>query len=266
MLNFKKLLTVLGLASMTVLAACSGVTGADGDATDGTGSDATTGTDATGSDATGGDTAGGDTTVVPVTYKSVVIWDKSQDPSLATSCGKSPGTDLDAIGLYRNNVLIGVGKPGTAVFVPAPAAACVADTGKDSASSAEGPLDAHVYAKTPDKGYISLAGGSLELQFGACATGSTITDCDGKGALVDVQSGDQLDVYEVDNTYWPTANGGAGPEAGNAYYNSATDKCACYADEYQVDFRTTLGSEAGAAYVPADPKQYDKGTMTVTAP
>ena len=46
MLNFKKLITILGVASLT--AACGTTTGSDGDATDGTGSDATVGDDSMG--------------------------------------------------------------------------------------------------------------------------------------------------------------------------------------------------------------------------
>ncbi len=251
MLNLKKFLTILGLASMTVLTACGATTSADGDAT---GSDATTGTDATGTDAATGDTG------PAVTYKSVVIWDKSQDPGYINGkCGASPGTDLDAIGLYRNNVLIGVGKPGTAIYTaPATASPCTVDAGKSKASSAEGPLDAHVYASSPDTGYISLNGGSLEMQFGACVSGTTITTCDGAGALIDILPGDQLDVWEVDTTY---KAGSGTPADGNAYSG-----CVCYADEYQVDLRPTLGSEAGSVYVPSDPNQYDKGSMTVAVP
>ena len=137
--------------------------------------------------------------------------------------------------------------------------ACTARCSSSSpAASAAGPLDGHVYASNPDTGYISLNGGSLEIQFGACVTGSTITDCDGAGSVVEVMSGDEIDVWEVDGSY----KAGSGTAAdGNAYAG-----CACYADEYQVDLRPAIGSEAGSVYVPSDPNQYDKGSMTVKVP
>jgi hypothetical protein len=142
MLNIKKLITILGVASMT--AACGTTTGTDGDATDGTGSDATVGEDSM------GDMAMGDTTM-PVVYKSVVIWDKSQDPGfVGGKCGTSPGTDLDCVGLYRGGKLIGVGKPGTASFVaPATASPCTVTPNKGTASAAAGPLDGRVFAGNP---------------------------------------------------------------------------------------------------------------------
>ena len=252
MLNFQRILTTLSIASLTVVTACGTTTGG-GDATDGTSSDAATGDDSM------GDMSMGDTTAMAA-YKSVVIWDKSQDPGFVNGkCGTSPGTDLDCVGLYRGGVLIGVGKPGTATYAaPATASPCTVTANKSAASAAEGPLDGKVFASSPDSGYISLNGGSLEIQFGACKTGTTIKDCDGAGALVDVMAGDQVGVWEVDTTY---KAGGAGEQAGNAY-----DGCVCYADEYQVEFRTAVGSETGAVYFPADATKYNTGTAKIIAP
>jgi hypothetical protein len=62
----------------------------------------------------------------------------------------------------------------------------------------------------------------------------------------------------VDTSY---KAGGSGDQAGNAY-----DGCVCYADEYQLEFRTTIGSEAGGMYVPAGATDYNHGTMKITAP
>ncbi len=276
MLNFKKILTILGIASMTALAACGTTTSADGDATDGTGSDATVGADTTGDTATGdattGDTTTGDT-VATATFKSIVIWDKSQEK--VDKCGTGPGTDLDAVGLYRAGKLIAVGATGTAAYT-APVTplkdkagtSCVAGDGKNSAASAEGPLDAHVYASKSDTGYISLNNGSLEIQFAACKTGTKITDCDGAGALVEIQSGDEIDVWEVDAAY---KSGSSTPADGNAYGNftdapGTANSCACYADEYQLDLRPTMGSEAGSVYVPASATDYNKGSKTIKVP
>lgn len=247
MLNFQRIFTILAVISMT---AC--------------GSTATNSDDAFVDDAFAGSDTVSDVFVddVPTgaTYQSIVIWDKSQDPGYINGkCGTSPGTDLDCVGLYRGGTLIAVGKPGTASFVaPAVASPCTVTANKSQASAAEGPLDAHVYASDPDTGYISLNGGSLEIQFGACVSGTTITDCDGAGAVVPIQTGDQVGIWEVDGTY---KAGGSDPQSGNAF-----DGCVCYADQYQVDFRPTVGSELGSAYVPSDPNAYDVGTTKITAP
>jgi hypothetical protein len=254
MLNFKKILMIMGIASMSVLAACGATTNADGDATDGTGSDATVGNDTAGTDQ--------DTMAMP-TYKSIVIWDKSADPSFINGkCGSSPGADIDAVGLYRGGKLIAVGATGTAKYVTSSASTC--DNKKNLQASAEGPLNGHVFASNPDTGYISLNGGSIELQFAACKTGTTISDCDGAGALVDVMSGDEIDVWEVDGSY---KAGSKTPADGNAY-----DGCVCYSDEYQLDARPTVGVDTGSVALPkagdgnsADKKWY-AGSTTVKVP
>ena len=271
MINFQRMMTVLGTATVTVLAACSGnSTSASGDATgDGAAADATSGdvdmdgmnmettgdvaTGETAGDATAGDTAAGDTTAA-ATYKSIVVWDKSTDPpkDKAGKCTASPGTDLDAVALYgKDGKLKGVIKPGTAVYVESKTSECKADitTAKGKAASVEGPLDGKVVATGSDSGYLSLGGGSVEFQIGACTKGTTVSDCDGAGAVVEIVSGDELDVYEVDTSY---KKGGTGPQAGNA-----ADICVCYADEYLIDLRPTLGSDTGSKSLPDG-----KGTTT----
>lgn len=255
MFTFQRTLTTLSLASAMVLSACGATTSSDGDATDGTGSDATTGD-------TASDTAMGDMSMA-VTYKSIVIWDKSADPSFINGkCGSSPGADIDAVGLYRGGKLIAVGKPGTAKYVSSAASTC--DNKKNIETTAAGPLDGHVFEKTADTGYISLNGGSLEIQFGACKTGTKISDCDGGGDIVEIMSGDEIDVWEVDTSY-KTGSGTAAD--GNAY-----DGCVCYADEYQVDARPSVGVDTGSIALPkagegnsADKKWY-AGSTTVKIP
>jgi hypothetical protein len=232
MRNFERILTALGLVALLATGACSSSTGADADGTS-TAGDASTGTDTTGTDAT----------TQKAQYKAIVIFDKSEDPTFVNGkCGSSPGADIDAVALYRGGVLIGVGKPTTANYDTSKASTC--DNKKNIVSSVEGPLDGHVYANSPDTGYLSLNGGSVELQFGKCAAGTDVLTCDGKGDLVAVQDGDEIDVYEVDTTY--KASGG-GPEKGNAY-----DGCVCYADEYVVNLRTDKGVDVGSIVVSTD--------------
>lgn len=252
MLTLKQFLITTCITSSMVLTACGATTSSDGDATDGTGSDATAGSDTS----TGGDTAMGDMDM-SVTYKSIVIVDKSADPKFINgACGSSPGTDLDAVGLYRGGKLIGVGKPGSANYDKSAATSCTVDAGKSAATSAEGPLDGHVYASKPDTGYISLNGGSIEIQFGACKTGTKITDCDGAGDIVDIMSGDEIDVWEVDGSY---KAGSGSPADGNAY-----DGCVCYSDEYNVSVRVSKGVDAGSLWLPATGTY--KGATTVKIP
>jgi len=235
MRNFERILTALGLVALFATGACSSSTGSDADGT--STDDAVTGNDTTGgTDGTGGT----DTGVQKKTYKSIVIFDKSEDPTFVNGkCGSSPGSDIDAVALYRNNVLIAVGKPTSANYDTSKASTC--DNKKNIASTVEGPLNGHVYASQPDTGYLSLNGGSVEIQFGKCGAGTDVLTCDGSGELVAVEDGDEIDVYEVDTTY--KASGG-GPEKGNAY-----DGCVCYADEYVVNLRTEKGLDAGSIVI-----------------
>ncbi len=211
----------------------------------------------------GTDAATQDTKPVASSYESLVIWDQSADPSFVNGkCGASPGADIDCVGLYRGGKLIGVGKIGTANYAASPASTC--ENNKNSVASVEGPLNGHVYASSPDVGYVSLNGGSIEIQFGACKTGSTITDCDGAGALVPLLPGDEVDVWEVDTTY---KSGSGGPADGNAY-----DGCICYPDEYEVTVRSKLGADAGSVSLPAPgtgnsaDKKWFAGSTTVKIP
>lgn len=239
------------------LAACTGTSSADQDAVSGDGC----GTGAGPSDAVGDADSG---TATAALFTSIVIRDRSADPAFINGkCGASPGTDLDCVGLYRGGKLIAVGMPGTATYTSAQVNSC-ANT-HNASTSAEGPLDGYMTAdNAKDSGYISLNGGALEIQFGACKTGIHITNCDGRGDLVAIESGDEIDVWEVDRNYLTASGTGAD---GHAW-----DGCACYADEYEVDLRPTAHSGAGAVVLPtscdansADKKGY-AGSMTIKVP
>ena len=264
-------------AAITVgaaVAACGSTTDASGGSavgdtslTDGTGADTTAdgGGDANTADSAGSDSnadAGSDAGAA-TGYAAVVVWDKSADPAFVNGkCGSSPGADIDAIGLIRGGKLIAVGKPGTANYAASTVSTCT--NKKNIASTVEGALNGHVYAAMPDDGYLSLNGGSVELQLGACKTGTTITTCDGAGDVVRVQSGDDIVLYEVDTSY---KAGSSSPAAGNAY-----DGCICYADEYELDVRLSVGVDAGSVALPtpgmgnsAD-KKWNAGSTTIHVP
>ncbi len=258
----KKYLGILATGALFLATGCSAEVGAedDGDATTSDVSDSTGGgSDSTGggSDSTGGgsDSTGGGS----ATFESILIFDKSEDPTfLNGKCGSSPGTDLDAVALYRNVAdkwtLMGVGRVGSAVYDTSSASKC--DNKKNVKAAAEGPVNGFVYEKNPDTGYISLNGGSIELEFGACGAGQTdVKTCDGKGAKVTIKNGDEIDIYEVDHTYKAD---GDGPGKGNAY-----DGCVCYADQYKVKVRTKMGVDAGSFYLgAADGSTTYKGTQS----
>lgn len=230
MKEIKKMLALMGVGAAMMLTGCDASVGGLLDADDAT-SDTTQGTDTTIDTNT-------DTTTPPTEYKSIVIFDKSEDPV----CTKSPGMDFDAIGAWRGNTFLGVGRVGSANI--ATSGSKCPDNDKNIPSSAEGPVNGKVFADKPDTGYVSLNGGSLELEIGACTNGaSTAFDCDGKGALVALKSGDELDIYEVDTTYKP----GSGSDRDGFAYSG----CACYADEFTVNLRTAKGVDFGSVFLPS---------------
>ena len=225
MSKIEKILSILGVCTLVATTACSATANSDADGM----ADGMVMPDTT---------SGQDTTTAAKTFKSIVIWDKSEDPAFRNGkCGSSPGSDIDAVMLYRGGHLIAAGKVGSASYDTSKATSC--DNKKNIASNAEGAVNAHVYASSPDTGYISLNGGSIELQFGACSTATEdVTKCDGAGAEVDVMTGDQIDFYEVDSSYKPGS--------GTAMDGFAYDGCVCYSDQYQVDLRTAVGVDAGS--------------------
>ncbi len=174
------------------------------------------------------------------TYPTIIIRDKSADPSfIHGACGASPGLDFDCAGLYRGGKLIAV--VNSAVYLPASATGCV-DL-HTAATAAEGPLDGHVFQdSSQDSGYISLNGGALQLTFGGCNSGSSILDCDGQGITMPVQSGDEIDVWEVDSNYLLNSDTAAD---GNAWSG-----CTCYADEFELNLWPAPGDGSGAVLLP----------------
>ncbi len=135
----------------------------------------------------------------------LAITDRAPLDTATCAATVQPGADIDAVGLYRpdsNGVLrlIAVGHPGSASWL-APAVAtphCTTNTYADPAT-ATGPRDQSGDAKN----FMSLNGGTLLLQLGLCSqpTQTEITTCDGAGAVVALQSGDELDIYEIDDYY-----------------------------------------------------------------
>ncbi len=205
--------------------------------------------------------AASDSTATVPSYTGIVIRDRSADPSFINGkCGASPGMDLDCVGLWRAGKLIAVGMPNAATYTAPPPPSCA--NAHDVTATATGPLDGHMGAdSTQDSGYISLNGGAIAIQFGACNSGTTILDCDGLGGAVTLLSGDEIDVWEIDANYFANSDTAAD---GNAW-----DGCPCYAGEYEVDLRPT----AGAAIVlptrcdanSADGRSY-AGSHTVKVP
>ncbi len=247
MRNIEKILASLGLVALLATGACSASTNNDAD---GTAGDAGT-TDTATVDTATVDTSTADVPVVgKQIFESIVIWDHSGEKLDCTK--NSIGTDLDAVALYRGKPaqLMGVGKIGSAKFSQGSTPLCPVNDGikKKQTDLPVGPLNGHVYKSKDDTGYISLNGGSIELQIGACSNTSAkgVEDCDGNGAVVIIEAGDELDVYEVDTTY---KAGGSGPQKG-----FAEDICVCYADEYQVDLRPKVGADAGTVTFPAPGK------------
>ena len=149
-------------------------------------------------------------------YTFVFIRDvESQQFSFSCSATNAPGTDIDAVALIRKGQTVGYVMKGSAVFLEPASVACTpADcSGQDctyaSSSSTipeadlisrtEGPPDAVVRGSTNDTGYMSLNGGSLQAQIG---------DGSGNPPAQAILSGDQIKVYEVDQSYKTASNTG----------------------------------------------------------
>jgi hypothetical protein len=166
-----------------------------------------------------------------------------------TDCNATaqPGADIDAVGLYRAGSLIAVGRVGvagasTVLYTPA-SGACALNEHATS-TTALGPRDA-----AGNVGFFSLNGGTLELQFAGCGNGATtIEECDGKGAAVVPQSGDEIDVYEVDQWYSDT---GRMPKT-----------CKCEAEKYELDLRSALDVSSGQVCL----GQYEGTTSHIRVP
>ncbi|MSP92126.1 MAG: hypothetical protein EXR79_10050 [Myxococcales bacterium] len=152
------------------------------------------------------------------------------DRSAEADCAKTdaPGVELDAIGLYRGGVLVGVAAVGSARLVGSLTPTCP-NNDFAKAAAIEGGVDA-----TGSRGFFALNGGGVEVAFAGCSACTThIADCDGKGAPVMLTTGDELDVYELDPWY--------------VKYGRATAKtCVCTADAFEVRVRRAAGSDLDA--------------------
>jgi len=211
---------ICGAMSLLALNACESTVTDDADGT--TETDTTTGGDTGG----GADTTTGTDTVSGPSYSWLVV---DGSPYTEPSCTEtsSAGADLDVVALYRGGKLVGVGKPGTAKEFKAAQPAC-ADKVRGTIADITGPLTTKMYAdKTPDTGYYSLSNNRVYVQIGACTQSTDdIKVCDGAGAVIEFQTGDEIDVYEVDTTY---KKGG-----GTSASGIAPDNCKCIAEDYYV--------------------------------
>ena len=233
----KKYLGILCIFTMMLAAACSSSTGDDGgDDQDAVAGDSTTDeTDAGSTDA--GTTP--DAVAPAASYTWVVIFDDTK-----TCTGTGPGADIDTVAVYRGGKLIGVGKPTTPDYAAGGAKDCDKN-GHAKAADVEacaGPLG-DINPKEISTGYLSLGGGSVELQIGGCANGKeTLHECDGKGDAVAIKDGDEIDVYEVDTWYKEHEN-----PVTKAKYITGT--CKCDPEPYTVYIRMAKGVDSTGVMV-----------------
>ncbi len=130
-----------------------------------------------------------------------------QDTESKACTTNGPGADIDAVALVdATGAVLGTGLAGSATFTPAPAPSCTdaeCSGGKCkyaypyvSPSLVEGPEDGVVGdAKTPDEGYFSLNGGTVQVEIG-----------DDLGTPLYLKKGDLIRVSEVDHLYFNTTN------------------------------------------------------------
>lgn len=258
----KKYTGWLAIAALVLASACSGQDGEDGEDGGGTADMGTTGDmaesdgggmdhdgmdhdghmdhDGMASDTMSGDMADEDMGGGSTGYPWVVIYDGDGSEGWKPSCDTSgPGADLDMAALWRLNTdsneyeLIGVVKPDSIDYVVAPeASSCPAKTSHSQEddvkafAGAFGDVDMEL-----DDGYLSLNGGSVEFQFGACSqSGATWKTCDGSGDAVEVMPGDEIDIYKVDAYYF---------KKGWSNYDAPTES-------YEVVLRTEKGLSDGS--------------------
>lgn len=159
------------------------------------------------------------------TFVSIVDLERKADANF--SCGETngPGADIDAVALLRDGKVIGYGLTGSAAFARGGStdecanSACSGGDCKYASISSSfketdlvartlGPPDAVVNKSSDDKGYLSLNAGTLQLQIG---------DTSGNGSPQTFKSGDQIKVFEVDQSLKTDAN-----------------NCVCKPEHYQV--------------------------------
>ena len=164
------------------------------------------------------------------------VWIVIQDTEQKACTTNGPGADIDAVALVSSaGKVLGYGKKNTASFTKNPAgnacenADCNGSNCKyasisstfsvdDLVARTEGPYDGIVNASTSDVGYFSLNGGTLQLQIG---------DTNGVGAAQAIMKGDQIQVYEVDQTF---ITDGFAPAS-----------CSCLPEHYTVFAQTAAG-------------------------
>jgi len=174
-------------------------------------------------------------TAAPDPYVWVVIQDTEQ--KACTTNG--PGADIDAVALVANTgtsvgTVLGYGINAKFKANPLGNACDTCGTGGNCKYAAisstftedelvartEGPQDGQVNATGDDVGYFSLNAGTLQLQIGNVTTGV--------GPL-EIKPGDQIQVYEVDQSY--PAN------------NYAPQSCSCLPEHYTVYVQNALGTK-----------------------
>ena len=171
-------------------------------------------------------------------YRLVAIIDVERKVMTSFACGASnnPGSDIDAVALIRGGKVIGYGSmESSTYFTPGQTGdecangSCSGGTCKyatvggvftqaDLVARTLGPPNAVIGNKSSDDtGYMSLNGGTLQLQIG---------DTNGKGSAQTIKSGDQIKVFEVDQSLKNDTNG-----------------CVCTPEHYQVVIQTSAGRE-----------------------
>jgi len=168
------------------------------------------------------------------------IWVVVQDTEQKACTTNGPGADIDAVALVANTgaavgTVLGYGIHAS--FTPNPQGdACTnaecsggnckyayngtTFTEADLVARTEGPQDGQVNATGNDVGYFSLNAGTLQLQIGDVTTGT---------GPMEIVAGDQIQVYEVDQTY-PADN-------------FAPKGCSCLPEHYTVSLQNASGSK-----------------------
>ncbi len=239
-----KVLAIFAVLVLLLGTACSASVGVGvGGDDDSKGGDAGATTDANGAGDTTASDAGTSTDAGAVPLAKSYTWVVIHDMAKSCVSGTGPGADIDMVAVYRSAKLIGVGKVSSPDYA-AGATPCKGNkhAEKDDIAACAGPLG-DIEPKDISTGYLSLGGGAVALQIGECQDQAIdVHDCDGKGAVVALQAGDEIDVYEVDGWYTKTENPGT-----KAKY--ITGKCKCDSEPYQVTVANDNLGTADAAKV-----------------
>ena len=208
-----------------------------------------------GGDASATDDGLGSGGVTGAGFEYVAIIDVERDET-SFSCGATngPGSDIDAVALIRGGATIGYGLTGSAHFDENASGECTNQSCSggnckyaslsttfsltDLLSRTEGPPDAVVKSSSggDDTGYMSLNAGTLQIQIG---------DTKGRSLAQAFRSGDQIKVFEVDQSKKTDANG-----------------CVCTPEHYQVFIQDKNGDNIQLKPVLFDPS--NAGTCGAT--